>query len=91
MIEAKDIAKYEKRAANAIHGYAADENITCYTYGRDMTALLNERLELLKQVATLEKHLKDREPYLTGSAQPPLRGMPERVEEQPKSKSKEKA
>ena len=73
MIEAKDIEKYEKRAANASQGYHADVNITCYVYGADVTALLNERLELLKQVATLEKHLKEREPHLTG--------MPEKVEE----------
>lgn len=41
-----DFKRYEDRAHNAISGYSADVNITCYVYGADVLALLKEIKEL---------------------------------------------
>ena len=37
-----DLEKLEKRARSALNGYSADVTITCYVYGTDVLALLDE-------------------------------------------------
>jgi hypothetical protein len=64
MLDPKEIDKYERRAANAIHGYAADENITVYTYGRDVTALLNERRDIIIELGKWKMLAEEREHHV---------------------------
>ena len=52
-----NFAILEKRARNAINGYAADVNITCYVYGCDVLALLQHVKNL--QARTLEVELEN--------------------------------
>jgi len=54
-LTAADIEKLEKRAANAVNGYASDVNINTYVYGKDVTSLLNDRQCLLKECRRLEE------------------------------------
>lgn len=53
LLDPKPLETIERRAQNAVNGYAADVNITCYVYGADVCALLNERRRLLAIVDRL--------------------------------------
>ena len=54
-----DLDKLEKRAQDAINGYSADINITCYVYAQDVLALtcyVRHLEEKLKAVAEEFRH-----------------------------------
>lgn len=53
MLSDTEIQKLDQRARNAVNGYAADINITCYVYGQDILALLRDREELRKELRNL--------------------------------------
>ena len=53
-----DLEKLEKRARSALNGYSADVTITCYIYGTDVLALLDEVKRLDGEVKKLkEQHV----------------------------------
>ena len=52
MVTDSELNTLERRAQNAINGYTADVNITCYVYGQDV-------LTLLKEIKGLKKRLLD--------------------------------
>ena len=54
MLTSGEIEKLEKRALGGLSGYTSDVNITCYVYGRDVLALLNDRREILVELDTLK-------------------------------------
>ena len=67
MLTSEEIDKLEKRALGGLSGYTADVNITCYVYGKDVLALLNDRREILAEL-DMWKRLADGR----GVSHPPL-------------------
>ena len=57
MLSDSELYTLERRAQNAVNGYTADVNITCYVYGQDVRALVQDIRSLKEENRNLrEKH-----------------------------------